>query len=394
MFKKQIFKVRERFPGIPDLQRYARKRVPHFAMEYLECGTGREESLNANEKAFSNVRIEPRFMSGFVQPNLKAEIFNHEYDAPFGVAPIGMASLIWPGTEKQLAQMSHRNNIPFCMSTLVAESMNTIASDNPTTSWFQLYPTRDRTIRDKMIMQACALGFRALVLTIDVPTPSVRERQKRAGLSVPPRKNLGFWLSILSKPAWAMATLKRGEPRFLTLEEYVPKEKMRNQSQFFAEELGGTLDWKYFAEVRKLWTGPLIVKGILSPQDAERSLAEGADAIWVSNHGGRQFDASPSTIEQLPQIRQAIKGKCPILFDSGVRSGLDILRALHLGADFVFLGRPFVYGVAADPKAGAQEAHYILKRDLENVMIQCGCSTVDQVRNLDSYVAISTENAL
>ncbi|MCY6383743.1 alpha-hydroxy acid oxidase [Hoeflea prorocentri] len=382
MEKKQIFKVRERFPCISDLQKRATKKVPHFSMEYLECGTGREETVEANLRAFADIKLEPRFLAGHVCPDVKTRVFEQDFELPIGIAPVGMASLVWPGAELRLAELARLSGIPFCMSSLAAETMESIASECGSFGWFQLYPTRDRNIRDVMIDQASALGFKALVLTVDVPIPSVRERQKRAGLSVPPRKGLAFWLSIVSKPVWAISTLLRGEPRFLTLEKYVPKDKMRNQSQFFAEELGGTLDWNYVAEIRARWKGPIVMKGVLSPADAKQAVLSGVDAVWVSNHGGRQFDAAPSSLEQLPIIRSAVGNELPVFVDGGVRSGLDVMRAIHQGADFVFLGRPFIYGVAADVKHGAQEALNILKRDLENAMIQCGCRSVKDVRDL------------
>lgn len=385
------FDIKDTFPAIEDLRKTAKLRTPHFAFEYLECGTGRDETTALNEAAMAAIRFTPNFLAGAIQPEIEVELFGQRYSKPIGIAPVGMASLVWPGAEKHLATLAASESIPFCMSTLAAETMETITEAVGKNGWFQLYPTRSTNIRDRMIEKARDLDFKALVLTVDVPIPSVRERQKRAGLSVPPRKDLAFWLSILQKPAWALGTLMRGEPRFLTLENYIPSSEMENQSQFFAEQMGGTLDWDYFGQVRKLWKGPLLLKGILSVHDAKLALAAGADGIWISNHGGRQFDACPAAIDCIAPIRDAVGSKMPLMFDSGIRSGLDVMRALYEGADFVFAGRPFVYGVAADPTNGAYAALNILERDLINAMVQTGCATIDDIRKLHRTIPAVTQ---
>lgn len=267
----QSFEIKDDYPAIEDLRKRAKSRIPHFAYEYLECGTGRDHTVALNEDAMSAIRFTPEFLAGEVKPDISVNLFGQEFSNPIGIAPIGMASLVWPGAEERLAELAANKAIPFCMSTLVAETMETIADKVGGNGWFQLYPTRKKEFRDRMINRAQELGFKALVLTVDVPIPSVRERQKRAGLAVPPRKDLAFWLSIACNPVWALETLKRGEPRFLTLEEYVPRKTMQNQSHFFAQEMGGTLDWNYFNEVRQLWKGPLLLKGILSADDAVKA---------------------------------------------------------------------------------------------------------------------------
>ncbi len=330
----------------------------------------------------NSIRFIPDFLAGETTPNTSVKLLGQHFSKPIGVAPVGMASLIWPGTEMRLGALAASEVIPFCMSTLAAETMESIAAATNGKGWYQLYPTRNIRFRDAMIRHAQELGFKTLVLTVDVPVPSVRERQKRAGLAVPPRKDLAFWWSIACNPNWALQTLFRGEPRFLNLEKYAPREAMTNQSQFFADELGGTLDWAYFNEVRNLWRGPLVIKGILSVNNAVRAKGAGADAIWISNHGGRQFDACPASIDCVAPIREVVGNQYPLLFDSGIRSGLDVFRALHEGADFVFAGRPFVYGIAADPTYGGYSVLSILERDLTNVMIQTGCKSISDIRKV------------
>ena len=373
----------DRYPAIGDLQELAQRRVPYFAWEYLECGTGREEALARNEAALSRRSLVPRFFRGEVVPRIDPELFGRSYAMPIGVAPIGMAGLVWPGAEAMLASMAGSRAIPFCLSTVAAETPEIVGPLARGNGWFQLYPARRKAIRDDLIARARDSGFSVLVLTADVPAPSVRERQKRAGLTVPPRKDLLFWWRILRRPAWTLATLRRGEPRFLALEKYVTTEEMREQSRFFGEALGGSLDWDYLGEVRRAWDGPLVVKGILCPEDARQAVERGADGIWVSNHGGRQFDGAPAAIDCLGRVADTVGDKTKLLFDSGVRGGLDIVRALHEGADFVFAGRPVLYGVSALGEAGAAHVADLFFADLMNAMTQLGCRELTDIAALD-----------
>ncbi|GAB5468432.1 MAG: alpha-hydroxy acid oxidase [Rhodospirillales bacterium] len=374
--------MKRAFPSILDLQRRAAERVPFFASEYLECGTGAEEALARNRQALSCRGFLPRFLAGSGPPDITTELFGLGYAGPIGMAPVGMAGLIWPGAERKLARLAAEAKIPFCMSTVAAESLEDLGRLAQGYGWFQLYPARRRALRDDLIARAKAAGFTTLALTVDVPTPSIRERQRRAGLTVPPTKDLRFWRQVLRRPAWALATLRRGEPRFRTLERYETAERMRNQSSYFADELAAPLDWSYVAEVRALWDGPFLLKGLLSPDDAAKAVEQGIDGIWVSNHGGRQFDGCPAAIDCLAPIRAAVGDRTKLLFDSGIRSGLDILRALHEGADFVFAGRPFVYGCAADPRHGAARALEVLLEDLENALQQLGCQDLSEIAAL------------
>lgn len=377
-------RLRDAHPAVSDLREKARRRIPFFAWEYLECGTGREEACARNGSALSRRCFIPRFLKGEFKPETQIELFGRTYVAPIGVAPVGMTSLMWPGGEAMLAGMAGEMSLPYCLSTVGAETPETIGPLANGNGWFQLYPTRREDIRDSLINRAKQSGFSVLVLTVDVPVPSIRERQKRAGLTVPPKMTPLFWWRILKRPEWAIVSLRRGRPRFLTLEKYASAKEMQNQSRFFERELGGTLDWNYFDEVRKKWDGPLVLKGILGPEDAELAIAHGADGVWVSNHGGRQFDGAPAAIDCVRDIKNVVGDKAKILFDSGIRSGLDIVRALREGADFTFAGRPFVYGVAALGSGGARHTAHLLITDLKNAMTQLGCRDLREIVSVEA----------
>jgi L-lactate dehydrogenase (cytochrome) len=246
--------------------------------------------------------------------------------------------------------------------------------------WFQLYPPRERELRKKFLERAWENGFRTLIITADVPTPSRRERTKRAGLSMPPKITPAFIWQGITHPVWSFNTLRNGLPQLRTIQAYSEFNTMMSVGAFTRDRLGGNLSWKHCEEIRAEWQGPVILKGLLHPADAEMAVKIGMDGIVVSNHGARQFDGAPSSIEALPEIVKAVKGKTAILFDSGIRSGLDILRALYLGADFVLLGRAFLYGVAALGKFGSDHVVEILTEELKNNMVQMGISDLSAVR--------------
>ncbi|MFK5977724.1 MAG: alpha-hydroxy acid oxidase [Rhizobiaceae bacterium] len=372
-----------RYPSFNDLRKLAKKRTPHFAFEYLDSGTGGEQAKARNESDLDKIILTPEFMKGSFEPDTSVELFGRQYTSPIGVSPVGMSSMMWPGAEQMLAKMAGENGIPYCLSTVSGDRPEAVGPLAKGNAWFQLYAVRDKKIRDDMLKRAKDSGFSALVVTVDVPVPSMRERQRRAGLEMPPTVNIKTAYQVATKPSWALHTLKRGMPNFLTLMQYAESKKLVDMASFVGEQLGNVLDWEYLKEVRAQWDGPLILKGILSVEDAKLALKNGVDGIWVSNHGGRQLDGAPSSIEALPKIVDAMSGKTKIMFDSGIRSGLDIVRALRLGADFVFAGRPFIYAVCAMGKNGAEHAHAIFSTDLKNNMHQLGCRSLSDIQNVE-----------
>jgi L-lactate dehydrogenase (cytochrome) len=356
------------YPAISYLEAKAKKRMPHFAWEYLASGTGAGELVDRNNKALGAVTLVPQLLKGRLKPQ-----------APIGIAPVGLTGLIWPGADAALAQAAAEHRIPYVLSTVGTASPESAGAAADGMGWFQLYPPRKPEIRADLLERAANAGLTTLVVTADVPAGSRRERQRKARVRVPPVIGPRLVFQAAIHPAWTAGVLRNGMPRFRGLEKYADKDSMANMARFVGSNLGGTLSYEYLAEVRELWKGPLVVKGILDPGDAERCVELGADAIQVSNHGGRQLDGAPTPVDMLPVILERLDGAVPVFFDSGVRSGLDVARALALGADFVFAGRAFMFGLAALGPKGVGLAYQILQEDLVNAMAQSGCATLGEL---------------
>lgn len=364
------------YPALGDLKRRARARLPKFVWEYLDSGTGAEATKARNRAALDALRFMPSILHGEITPDLSAPLLGHDFPLPFGIAPVGMSGLIWPGAEVALAKAAARHGLPYCLSTVAAAAPEDVAPHLSDQGWFQLYPPRDPEIRRDMLARAKAAGFRALVLTVDVPVASRRERQVRSGLTQPPRLTPRLLAQIATRPAWAVAMARAGMPHMRMLDKYISGAQANLPPTAHVGYLLRTApDWEYLAWLRDHWDGPLIVKGVLRAEDAPRLQAAGVDAIWVSNHAGRQFDAAPATIEALPEIRAATD--LPLIFDSGVESGLDILRAFALGANFVMLGRAWHMALAAlGPQTGPDHLAHILRADLLANMGQMGAQSL------------------
>jgi len=376
----------DRYPAIYDLAKKAKKRIPHFAWEYMDSGTGGERAMHRNARALAAIKMVPRFMKGIIEPSIETEMFGVQYSAPFGIPPIGYTSLMWPYAEQMFAKAARDHRIPHCLSTVASDTPENCGKISGKYGWFKLSPPRQTEIRDDIIKRAKDSGYHTLVVTADVPWPSMRERQRRAGISIPPKLTPKILAQICMRPEWALRTLFRGQPNFEILKNYVPEGDLKKIVSFVGGELGGCLNWDYFKQVRDQWDGPVVLKGILSTEDAKLAVKSGADGVWVSNHGGRQFEASPAPITVLPEIRKAVGKKTKVMFDSGVRSGGDILRAKALGADFVFLGRPFVYGVSALGEKGANHVYELLYHDMINNMHQLGITSLDEMKDVELHV--------
>ena len=370
-----------RYPAIEDLARRAKERIPHVAWEYLNTGTGSEDLLDRNLQAIKEITLTPRFCQGEIQTTLATTFLGQQYAAPFGVAPVGLTGLMWPRAEVILAKTAKKYNIPYSLSTVATETPETVGPHVGEMGWFQLYPPREKDLRKAFVDRAWDNGFRTLLITADVPTPSRRERTKRAGLRMPPKMTADFIWQGITHPTWTYHTLKNGLPKLRMIESYSEFNTMMSVGAFTRDRLGGNLSWEHCKELRDIWKGPILLKGILHPKDAEQAHEIGLDGVVVSNHGGRQFDGAPASMEALPNIVDAVKGKMAIVFDSGIRSGLDILRALSMGADFVLLGRAFIYGVAALGKYGGDHVVEILKEDLRNNMIQLGLANLAELKH-------------
>lgn len=363
----------EKYPMIDDLIPVAHRRVPLYAIDYLEHGAGRERLVRKNRAAFDDVRITPRYLRKLDGVDPSAELFGRRYDLPIAIAPVGMGSLIWPGAEMINAKAAVEHNIPMTLSTVACASMEDMAEATEGRLWYQLYSPKDEAIRWDLLKRAEAVGIQVLIVTVDVPVPPRRERTIRSGLSVVPRITVGNVARAARHPIWSLETLRHGIPQFRNFAPYIPEgASFQEAANFVRGQFGRPIGLEEVKAIRDRWPGKLIVKGILHRDDAVAAVDIGADGVLVSNHGGRGSDASPPSIEALPEIADAIGGRAIVLLDSGVRSGLDVLRACTLGADFVLLGRPFFYGIAALGKKGAEHVATIIKDELTHAMRQHG----------------------
>jgi len=317
----------------------------------------------------------PGILEGPMTPDLSTKFLGRDYPLPFGCAPIGMSGIMWPRAEKILSAACAKAGLPYTMSTTATVVPETLAPHIGDQGWFQLYMPHDKAIRADMLDRATRSGFHTLVLTADVPVDSRRERQRRANLQIPPRLNAQMIWSMMTHPAWTIGTLQEGIPSLKFGESYVDKSNKFDSMAHAGHIIRGQPSWSDIDEIRALWKGPMIVKGVLKEDDAKRLVEKGADAIWVSNHTGRQFDAGPASIHQLPRIRKAVPDT-PLIFDSGVTCGTDILRALALGADFVMMGRAWHYAVGALGEKGPPHLMHILRDDIELVMGNLGTRTL------------------
>lgn len=369
------------FPALSDLRKKARKRIPHFAFEYLDSGTGRELQVHRNRAALDDVLFIPNILKGTIDPDWTTSIMGQTFDVPFGIAPLGMSGVMWPGAERILAKAAARHNLPYCLSTVATKIPEDVGPHAQGNGWFQLYCPKDEEIRRDMLRRVKASGFTKLILTVDVPDDSRRERQRRANLSLPPKITARTIWEIMTHPRWAIGTLFEGPPRLRLAESYLDKAKSRSSLAHAGHLIRGAPDWDILNWLRDEWKGDLIVKGVSNPENVAPLKAAGVDAIWVSNHTGRQFEAGPATITQLPHIRSEAGSKMPIIFDSGVIGGLDIMRALALGADFVMMGRAWHYAVAAFADKGVDHLVHILKDDMRLNMAQIGAANLSDLPN-------------
>jgi L-lactate dehydrogenase (cytochrome) len=281
-----------------------------------------------------------------------------------------MSGLIWPDAERLVAAAANKAGLPYALSTVASQTPEFVAPVLGKHGWFQMYPPRDPDIRKDMLRRAKDAGFSALILTVDVPVASRRERQTRSGLTQPPKLTPRLLAQVMLRPAWGLGTLGMGMPRMRLMDSYADTSVKTSSTAHVGYLLRTSPDWDYVKALRDAWQGPLVIKGVLRPDDAARLQDEGADAIWVSNHAGRQFDAAPATIEALPAVRAATT--LPVIFDSGIEGGLDILRAVALGADFVMLGRAWHYALGALGAAGPAHLIDILAKDMAANMGQIG----------------------
>lgn len=365
------------YPSIEHLRERARKRVPRFAFEYLEGGCFSNINLQRNTDEIRQVQLRPWYLRDYPGSNLKTELFGTTYDAPFGVSPIGLQGLIWPRATEIIAKAAHQHNIPFTLSTVATANIETVGELTGGKAWFQLYHPAEDVLRDKLLDRVRDAGFPVLVILADTPTFAYRPKEIRNGLSIPPRMTVRNIMQMMMHPTWSFGQLAAGAPEFKTMKPYLPKGlNMKHLGLFMNKTFSGRLSPAKISAIRERWKGKLVVKGVVTEEDAETSLGLGVDGFIVSNHGGRQLDAGQSTIKPLTELAEKFGHRTTVMIDSGVRSGSDVACALACGAKFAFMGRSFMYGVAALGKDGGNHTMTMLKRQLKQVMEQVGCERV------------------
>ena len=367
-----------KYPAIEDLRNKAKKKIPGFAFEYLDGGCNEDINLHKNTRDIRAVELIPQYLRKHTGSDMSTELFGHRYDAPFGIAPIGLQGLMWPNSPEILARAAHKHNVPFILSTVTTMSIERASELTDGKAWFQLYNPTDEKIRKDIINRAEAAGCPVLVLLSDVPTFGFRPKDIRNGLAMPPRMTFKNIIQILGRPDWALRTLIHGQPSFATLKPYMPKKMDMGQlGQYMNDFFTGRLNEENVAHIRDQWKGKIVLKGVASEEDAEKAIKLGLDGIIVSTHGGRQLDAGQSTIVPLKSIAERFGDKIKVMMDSGLRSGPDIARSLASGAEFTFLGRTPMYSVAALGKTGGDHAIGLLKTQLQQVMEQVCCEGVE-----------------
>ena len=374
--------INYKYPSVDDLRSRAKAKIPKFAFEYLDGGCNNDVNLKKNTSRIREVELKPKYLVDYTPATLKTELFGHQYDAPFGISPIGLQGLMWPKSPEILAKAAFDHNIPFVLSTVTTASIESISEITEGRAWFQLYhPAQERVTKD-ILKRAEAAHCPVLVILADVPSFGYRPRDIRNGLSMPPKMTISNIISAMKRPHWALNTLINGQPSFETLKPYMPKNLNLNElATFMDATFSGRLDEDKIKRIRDLWKGKLVLKGAESIDDVEIAYRLGLDGVIISNHGGRQVDVGQATIDSLKSIAPIYKNKLKIMMDSGIRGGADVARVMAHGADFTFMGRTFMYGVSALGKQGGNHTISMLKAQLNQVMEQLSCADVHDLKD-------------
>ena len=343
-----------RYPSIDDLRTKAQKKIPKFAFEYLDGGCNEDVNLIRNTAELREVQLKPNYLKKHHGSSLKTKLFGIEYDAPFGIAPVGLQGLMWPNSPEILAKAAFVHNIPFILSTVTTTNIERAAELTEGKAWFQLYHPTEDSLRDDIIKRAETAECPVLVILCDVPSFGFRPRDIRNGLAMPPKMNITNILQAFGRPHWSLQTLKHGIPNFANLLPYMPKNlDLKQLGKFMDQTFSGRLNEEKIKPIRDI----------------------------VSNHGGRQLDAGESTIKPLASIAEKYGDQIEVMMDSGIRSGPDVARAMASGAKFTFMGRSFMYGVSALGNKGGDHTISLLKTELQQVMEQLCCENTSDFPN-------------
>jgi len=366
--------------NIADLRRLAKRRLPRLVFDYIDGGAEDETGLARNTGAFQDHQLLPRYLVDVSQRDQTTTLLGRSYGAPFGVGPTGLAAFARPGADLMLADAAVAANIPFVLSGAGTASIEAAVQRAPEHTWYQLYVSRDAQITADLVRRGRDAGVQTLMLTVDVPVHGKRERDIRNGFVPPVKPTPSALLNMLGHPRWLLDMLRQGLPRFENWAPYAGEgASAKELGAFFASQIPFTQTWRDLDTLRQLWPGKLVIKGILHPADAQRALDAGVDGIIVSNHGGRQLDSAPTALDVFPAIRAKLGQRVALMLDGGVRRGADIVKARALGADFVWVGRATLYGVAAGGLPGAQRAIAILRDEIDMTMAQMGITRMADV---------------
>ncbi len=367
-----------------DARKFAKRRLPRIIFDFIDGSAGEERASALNVEMIEALRMMPRALVNVENRNHQKTLFDQTWNLPFGIAPMGMCDLTWPGADAMLARAAQQYGIPLVLSTMASSSIEKTAERAGEHAWFQLYVGQSEEVAYHLIERAETVGYTNLILTVDVPSIGSRPREERNGFQSPFRIGPKQFFDFALHPQWSLTTLKTGLPKLANVNVAGGKQFKRNEAR-------GLVDWDFLARLRERWPGKLIVKGVLGCEDSVRIRDAGVDAVCVSNHGGRQLDSVPAAIQVLPQIRAAVGPDFPLLFDSGVRNGDGVIKALALGADFILIGRPFLYAMAADGYSGLQQMIELFRSQIDISLAQLGCRDIN---NIDSSYIIGDPTAI
>ena len=370
----ELIKPSTKIHTIDDAIRLSKKRLPKLVFDFIDGASGDDKLAEINSTALDQIRLEPKVFRNVENRNLSKKIFDFHFDYPFGFAPMGMTNLSWPEADKMIAKESAYNNIPTCVSMASSTTLEDMFTFSEGHSWMQIYIFQSEEFIMELLKRAENIGYKVLILTVDVPILSRRARDDRNGFGYPFKIGPKQFLDFALHPQWSLTTLFKGAPQPMN---YVTSKS--GDQIFRRKESRGATDWNTLKRVRDAWKGKLIIKGVMNSEDAIKIKEAGADAIQVSNHGGRQLDSATASINALPLIRKALGDDFPILFDSGIRSGSDILRALALGANFVMFGRPLMYAIGADGARGLRRIINLIKEELSTNLGLVGLTDINEV---------------
>lgn len=351
----------------------AKSKLPRMIYDFIAGGTGMELAESANAQGFAGVVLQPRVLRNVESINLDTQLLGRTWQRPYGIAPMGMCNIVCPSADQQLSKQAAKRKIPHCVSTAASTTLEDTIKQSEGNCWFQLYAGTNQAMTDELIDRAEIAGYEVLVFTVDTPRHSRRVRDLNNGFSVPLKWGPKQLVDFATHPGWSLSMLAAGGP------EPMNYKTSKVENSFERYDSRGASDWVFFDNLRKRWKGKLVVKGVTSCDDAIRLRDSGCDAIYVSNHGGRQLDRGLSAIKALPEIRAVVGRNCPLIFDSGIRCADDIVSALALGASFVMLGRPLLYALAAGGARGLEQYFGFMDEDLKSVMAQIGETAIPNI---------------